>query len=165
MEIRTAFRGTVRSKSLALVFMVLTAPILAAGAIASSGQVRDARAATIVQLTYTKWFSPSFPTMTGFVGGDIVGSFGGTVLEANPIAGGRVTQLKAVYEVIANDPSQSFTALVEGQQNNETSSAVLNGVVTSGFLTGERVHAEYNVLTSCPGNPSGPCFQGTIRVG
>ena len=30
--------------------------------------------------------------------------------------------------------------------------------------TGEPVHAEYRVLASCAGSPSGPCFTGTIRV-
>ena len=164
MELRTAFRGTTVSKSVALVITLLTGLMLAAGAIAASGQVKDAKAATVVDLTYTKWFSPSFPTMTGVVGGDIVGTFGGTVLEANPIAGGQIIRLKAIYEVIANDPSQSFTALVEGKQNNRTRSAVLDGVITSGFLTGERVHAKYQVLSSCLGNPGGPCFQGTIDV-
>jgi hypothetical protein len=164
MELRKTLGGAAISKSVALVLTILTALILGAGALASSGQVKDARAADAVELTYTKWFSPRFPTMTGVVGGDIVGRFGGTVLDRDLIADGQIGKLTAVYEVIADDPSQSFTALVHGTQNNETHTAVLNGVVTSGWLTGEPVHAEYSVI-SCTQAPNHVCFQGTIRVG
>jgi len=164
MELRKTLGGAAISKSVALVLTILTALILGAGALASSGQVKDARAADAVELTYTKWFSPRFPTMTGVVGGDIVGHFGGTVLDRDLIADGQIGKLTAVYEVIADDPSQSFTALVQGTQNNETHTAVLNGVVTSGWLTGEQVHAEYSVI-SCTQAPNHVCFQGTIRVG
>jgi hypothetical protein len=164
MELRKTLGGVAISKSVALVLTILTALILGAGALASSGQVKDARAADAVELTYTKWFSPRFPTMTGVVGGDIVGQFGGTVLDRDLIADGQIGKLTAIYEVIADDPSQSFTALVHGTQNNETHTAVLNGVVTSGWLTGEQVHAEYSVI-SCTQAPNHVCFQGTIRVG
>ena len=163
MEVRKAFRRAAFSKGVAFVITVLTAFILGAGTLAASGQVKDARAAEAVQLTYTKWFSPHFPTMTGVVGGDIVGTFGGEVLSRTLIANGQIGQLEARYEVIAVDSSESFTALVQGKQNNETHTAVLNGVVISGFLTGERVHAEYRVI-SCTQAPNHVCFQGTIRV-
>ena len=163
MEIRTAFRGPAISKRVALLLTVMTALVLAAGAIAASGGVKAARAATIVELTYTKWFSPSFPTMTGVVGGDIVGTFGGSVLALSAIPGSPIVQLEARYEIFATDPSQSFTALVEGNQNNQTHSAVLNGAITSGYLVGERVHAEYDVI-SCTQAPRGVCFQGTIDL-
>jgi hypothetical protein len=164
MEARKTFPGAAVSKSVALVLMVLTALILGAGALAASGQVKDARAADVVELTDTKWFSPHFPTMTGVVGGDIVGQFGGTVLDRDLLADGQIGKLTAIYEVIADVPSLSFTALVQGTQNNETHTAVLNGVVTSGWLAGEQVHAEYAVI-SCPQAPNHVCFQGTIRVG
>jgi hypothetical protein len=164
MELRKTLGGVAISKSVALVLTILTALILGAVALASSGQVKDARAADAVELTYTKWFSPRFPTMTGVVGGDIVGQFGGTVLDRDLIADGQIGKLTAIYEVIADDPSQSFTALVHGTQNNETHTAVLNGVVTSGWLAGEQVHAEYTVI-SCTQAPNHVCFQGTIRVG
>src|SRR5207253_6627022 len=75
MEVKKAFRGAAFSKGVAFVITVLTAFLLGAGTLAASGQVKDARAAEAVQLTYTKWFSPHFPTMTGVVGGDIVGTF------------------------------------------------------------------------------------------
>jgi hypothetical protein len=102
--------------------------------------------------------------MTGVVGGDIVGTFGGSVV-STPIPATPIVRLQAIYVITAtNDASDSFTANVEGKLNTQTGSAVLNGVVTSGFLTGERVHSEFHVLSSCPLNLSGPCFQGTIRV-
>ena len=34
-----------------------------------------------LELTYTKWIAPGFPNMVGVVGGDIVGKFGGAILE------------------------------------------------------------------------------------
>jgi hypothetical protein len=164
MEVAKAFSKAAFSKSVVVVITVLMAVILGAGALVSSGQVKDARAADAVELTYTKWFSPRFPTMTGVVGGDIAGSFGGTVLDRDLLADGQIGKLTAIYEVIAADPSRSFTALVQGTQNNETHTAVLNGVVTSGWLTGEQVHAEYTVI-SCTQAANHVCFQGTIRVG
>jgi hypothetical protein len=164
MHARKTFGRTAFSKSVAVVLTVLATLILGLGALASSGQLKDARAADVVELTYTKWFSPHFPTMTGVVGGDIVGQFGGTVLDRDLIADGQIGKLTAIYEVIADDPSGSFTALVDGTQNNETHTAVLNGVVTSGWLTGEQVHAEYMVI-SCAQAPNHVCFHGTIRVG
>jgi hypothetical protein len=145
-------------------FLGLIVTLFMAGGIATADQAKDVRAADDVQLTYTKWFSPGFPTMVGVVGGDIVGSFGGAVLERTPVGDGTV-KLRARYEVIGNDPSQSFTALVEGLQDNRThpATAVLNGVVTAGWLAGEPVHAEYTVIT-CTQAPNHVCFTGTIRV-
>lgn len=160
MEDRTAFRGTALLKSLAVALTVLTALMLAVGAIAASGQVKQAKAADVVELTYTVWFSPA---MTGIVGGDIAGTFGGGVV-SSPMPDSPLVHLKAVYVITANDPAQSFTALVEGNLNKVTKSAVLNGVVTAGRLTGERVHSEFQVLSTCPAHPRGPCFQGTMRV-
>jgi hypothetical protein len=138
--------------------------VLAAG-LASASQVKAVRADDGLQLTYSKWFSPSFPTMTGIVGGDIEGTFGGHVISATPSADGRFLLLDAEYKIIAGD--QSFTAHVTGKQNFATGKAVLHGVVTSGWLTGERVLAKFQAYAGqCPGVPQSgsPCFQGTIRV-
>jgi hypothetical protein len=146
----------------------LLASILAitlAGGIASASQVKAVSADDSLNLTYSKWFSPSFPTMTGIVGGDIKGTFGGHVISATPSADGHFILLKAEYIVIAGE--QSFTAHVEGKQNIETGKAVLHGVVTLGWLTGESVLAKFQAYSSsCPGVPqsTAPCFQGTIRV-
>jgi hypothetical protein len=144
-------------------FLALILAIVLAAGLASASQVRAVKADDSLNLTYSKWFSPSFPTMTGIVGGDIEGTFGGHVISATPSGGFLV--LKAEYIVMAGE--QSFTAHVEGKQNLTTGKAVLHGVVTSGWLTGELVLAKFQAYnSSCPGVPqsTAPCFQGTIRV-
>jgi hypothetical protein len=156
------FRTGAFSKCLAVAVTALAALTLGAGAGAGSGHVKDVKAAEAVVLTYTVWFSPN---MTGVFGGDFAGTFGGAVLSRAPIVGTPIVHLSARYELNANDPSKSFTAIVEGNRNLVTNSAVLNGTVTSGWLAGEQAHSRFDVISSCPGKPSGPCFQGTLRVG
>ena len=117
-----------------------------------------------LELTYTKWFAPGFPNMVGVVGGDIVGKFGGAVYEkTGPDANGLV-HLTAIYIVIAPDPAQSFTAHVEGIEDLNTQTAVLDGRVVDGWLRHAHVHAEFNIDQPCAQAPSGTCFQGTISV-
>lgn len=156
-----AIRGSASSKCVALAFTALAALILGAGAEAALGHVMAVKAAQQVELTYTVWFSPH---MTGVFGGDFAGTFGGAVLSRTPIPGTPIVHLSARYELNANDPSQSFTAIVEGNRNLVTNSAVLNGTVTAGWLAGEQAHSQFDVIGSCPGKPSGPCFEGTLRV-
>jgi hypothetical protein len=71
--------------------------------------------------------------------------------------------LEARYEIIANKPSHSFTALIAGSLDKATGLAVLDGTVTAGWLTGKAVHVEFRVIT-CTQAPDHTCFQGTIRV-
>jgi hypothetical protein len=140
--------------------------VLAAGLTAASAQTQNRKGhgeRAGLELTYTKWFAPGFPDMVGVVGGDIVGKFGGAVIQRTPDATGRFVQLTAVYIVIADDPSKSFTAHVEGVQDNQTRTAVLDGRVVDGYLKRAHVHAEFAVI-SCSQAPSGTCFQGTISV-
>jgi hypothetical protein len=68
-----------------------------------------------------------------------------------------------VYIVVAPDPSRSLTIHVEGVQDNQSGTAVLDGRVVDGQLTGARAHAEYRVI-SCTQSPGGTCFQGTISI-
>lgn len=140
--------------------------VLAASITAASAQTQDRRGhgeRAGLELTYTKWFAPSFPHMVGVVGGDIVGKFGGAVLNnPTPDAAGR-TQLTAIYILRADDPSRSLTIRVEGVQ--ESGTAVLEGRVVDGWLKGARARAEFEVLGSgCGQSPPGPCFQGTISI-
>jgi hypothetical protein len=58
----------------------------------------------------------------------------------------------------------SFTAIIQGTQNNQTRSAVLNGAVTEGWLAGAQVHVDFDVVTPCEFGSSNTCFRGTIRV-
>lgn len=161
MEFRSAFRSTASPKSAALVITVLMALLLAAGAIVASGQVRNARAADAVELTYTKWFFPHFPTSVGVVAGDFTGTMAGEVLSRRVLAGGQIVLFTARYDVAAG--TNSFSATIEGQQNNEIHTGVVNGEVTEGAMTGARIHETYDVI-SCTQAPSGLCFQGSIRI-
>ena len=154
-------RSSPFSKSVAVAVTALAALTLAAGAGAGPGHPKDVKAAEVVELTYTVWFSPH---MTGVFGGDFAGTFGGAVLSSTPIAGTPIVHLSARYELKANDPSKSFIAIVEGNRNRVTNDAVLNGIVTSGWLAGEQALSQFDVIGGCPGKPTGPCFQGTLRV-
>ena len=101
--------------------------------------------------------------MVGVGGGDIVGQFGGAVLKATPDATGRFVRLTAIYIVVAPDPSRSLTIHVDGVQDNQSGTAVLDGRVVDGSLVGARAHAEYKVI-SCTQSPDHTCFQGTISI-
>jgi hypothetical protein len=140
--------------------------LLATGITAASAQTEDRRGhgeRAGLELTYTKWFAPGFPNMVGVVGGDIVGPFGGAVLDARPDDTGRFFLLKAIYIVVAPDPSRSLTIRVKGAQDIQARTAVLDGRVVDGPLTGARAHAEFKVI-SCTQAPNGECFQGTISI-
>ena len=114
-----------------------------------------------LELTYTKWIAPGFPNMAGVVGGDIVGKFGGAILERTVT--GSIVHLDAIYIVAAPDPAKSFTARVEGTEDLSTLKAVLDGRVVDGYLKRAHVHVQFDVIT-CTQAPSGTCFQGTISV-
>jgi hypothetical protein len=151
------------SKRLAGLIAVLA---LATGITAASAQTQNRRGhdkRASLELTYTKWFQPSFPNMVGVVGGDIVGQFGGAVLKAAPDSTGRFVHLTAIYIIIAPDPSRSLTLHVDGVQDNQTGTAVLDGRVIDGPLSGAHAHAQYKVI-SCTQAPGGTCFQGTISI-
>jgi hypothetical protein len=117
-----------------------------------------------LSLTYTKWFAPGFPNMVGTVGGDIDGQFGGAVLRAAPDPTGRFIHLSAIYIVVAPDPSRSLTMRVDGVQDNQSGTAILDGRVVDGYLSGAHVHAEYKVISTCAQASGDVCFQGTITV-
>ena len=97
-----------------VVALILAIAVVAGSATVSQAHSRDRHGGKPagLELTYKKWTSP-FPNFVGVVGGDIVGKFGGAVYTATPDATGRV-EISAIYIVIATDPSQSFTAHVQG---------------------------------------------------
>ena len=144
-----------------LILAAAVAASFAAASQARSGSTHHKTTPPGVELTYTKWFAPGFPNMVGTVGGDIVGKFGGAVLQLTPDA--TFVRIKAVYIVIADDPAKSFTAHVEGVQDFQTGTAVLDGRVVDGYLKRAHVHAEYAVI-DCSQGAGGRCFQGTISV-
>ena len=122
--------------------------------ISSATQTQSARATAPVEVTFTKWIT-TFPDMAGVTG---------EVLSRNAFDNGVVVQLEARYEVLDPSGTHSFTALIRGTQNNETGTAVLNGVVTDGWLIGAQVHATFRVITPCAFGTRNVCFQGAIRV-
>jgi len=126
----------------------------------------NSSAAAPVEVTFIKWFT-TFPAMTGNTSFG-AGTFAGTILERTAFDNGVMVQLRALYRVTDPSGSHSFAALIEGTQNLETLTAVLNGVVTEGWMVGARVHVTFQRITPCalaigPSVP-GVCFQGTIRV-
>ena len=65
-------------------FLALMLAVAVTGGFAVASQARTAggaRRQVGVELTYTKWFAHGFPNMAGEFSGDIVGRFGGAVLE------------------------------------------------------------------------------------
>ena len=138
----------------------LTGPSTAATAIQTQN---SKNAAPLVEVTFTKWVTV-FPSMAGFTGGDVVGTYAGEVLSRTPFDNGVIVQLEARYQVIDPSGLHSFTALIQGTQNNEIGNAVLNGVITEGWLVGAQVHVTFQVITPCEFGERNVCFQGTIRV-
>jgi hypothetical protein len=116
-----------------------------------------------VEVTFTKWIT-TFPGMVGVTGGDVPGTFVGEVLRRTPFDNGVIVELEARYQVVDPTGLRSFTALIEGNQNNSTASAVLNGVITEGWMAGAQVHVTFDVITPCDFGTRNVCFQGTIRV-
>jgi len=148
------------------IFGLIAVLVVAASIAAASAQTETLRGhhdkgPADLELTYTKWIAPGFPNLVGVVGGDIVGKFGGAVYERT--VNGNLVHLDAIYIVVAPDPSESFTAHVEGTEDLSTLTAVLDGRVVDGFLKHAHVHVAFDVIT-CTQAPSGTCFQGTISV-
>ena len=129
----------------------------------TGAQVQSSSGANI-EVTFTKWIDPSFPQFKGVAGGDVPGDFAATVLQRTPFDNGNITDLRARYEVIADNAARSFVAEIEGKQNTEIRSAVLNGSVVEGWLTGARVHVTFDVIEPCPQFNKPRCFTGIIRV-
>ncbi|MBV9170823.1 MAG: hypothetical protein JOZ81_12135 [Chloroflexi bacterium] len=140
-------------------FLVVGMVVVLLGTLAGPAQARDER------VTFTKWFSPGFPNMLGFVDDEPVGSFNGQVLDLVPTPDNRFILLEAQYNVTSGNPSRSFSAVIAGEQSVQSGKAVLTGSVVSGPRTGEPVNVQFTQRTDCPGAPKGVCFQGTIRIG
>jgi hypothetical protein len=132
-------------------------------AAAAGTQTQANSGAANVEVTFTKWV-PAFPTLAGVTGGDVPGTFAGTVLSRDPFDNGNIVQLEARYEVIGQDAAHSFVAHIEGKQNNQTQEAVFNGTIIGGWLLGARVHVTYDVIRPCPAFGQSVCFTGVIRV-
>jgi hypothetical protein len=129
----------------------------------TGAQVQSGSGANI-EVTFTKWIDPAFPQFKGVAGGDVPGDFAATVLQRTPFDNGNIIDLRARYEVIADNAARSFVAEIEGKQNSQTLHAVLNGSVVEGWLTGARVHVTFDVIEPCPQFNKPRCFTGILRV-
>jgi hypothetical protein len=123
-------------------------------------------AGPVTEFTFIKWFTTA-PTMTGNTSLG-AGTFAGTITKRIVFDNGVIVQLGAIYRVTDPSGDHSFTAAIEGMENLQTASAVLNGVVTEGWRVGAQVHVTFDVIWPCA-LATGPsavatCFQGTIRL-
>jgi len=114
-----------------------------------------------VEVTFTKWIT-TYPGMAGFTGGDVVGSYAGEILSRTPFDNGVVVQLEARYEVTDPGGLRSFKTTIQGKSANGT--AVLNGVVTEGWMLGAQTHVTFETITPCEFGTRNVCFRGTIRI-
>jgi hypothetical protein len=128
--------------------------------------VDHSAAGPVTEFTFIKWFTTA-PTMTGNTSLG-AGTFAGTITKRIVFDNSIIVQLGAIYQVTDPSGDHSFTAVIEGMENLQTASAVLNGVVTEGWRVGAQVHVTFDVIRPCvlATGPSavGTCFQGTIRV-
>ena len=139
-------------------------PTAPSGVKGVTGAQAQATTGANIEVTFTKWIDPSFPQFKGVAGGDVPGDFAATVLERTPFDNGNIVDLRAKYEVIADNPARSFVAEIEGKQNTQIGRAVLNGSVVDGWLTGARVHVTFDVIEPCPQFNKPRCFTGILRV-
>src|SRR3954447_4029578 len=123
-------------------------------------------AGAVTEFTFIKWFTTA-PTMTGNTSFG-AGTFAGTITKRIVFDNSVIVQLGAIYQVTDPSGDHSFTAVIEGMENLQTASAVLNGIVTAGWRVGAQVHVTFEIIRPCAlaiGPSSiGVCFQGTIRV-
>ncbi|MFL5734253.1 MAG: hypothetical protein ACJ78Q_13790 [Chloroflexia bacterium] len=128
--------------------------------------VNPSAAGPVTEFTFIKWFTTA-PTMTGNTSFG-AGTFAGTITKRIVFDNSVIVQLGAIYQVTDPSGDHSFTAVIEGVENLQTASAVLNGVVTSGWRAGAQVHVTFDIIRPCAlaTGPSavGTCFQGTIRI-
>ena len=127
-----------------------------------SSDINVSQQTGVTEFTFEKWFT-AYPMMTGNTSlGD--GTFAGQILSRVPFDNGVIVKLEALYQLTDPSGSQSFTARIEGTENLETLSAVLNGVITDGWRAGSQVHVTFDVIAPCPIHNRATCFRGTIRV-
>jgi hypothetical protein len=114
-----------------------------------------------VEITFTKWITTS-PHMTGFTNDGAIGTYAGEVLSRTPFDNLVIVELKARYEVIDPNGLHSFKTVIEGKSTK--GKAVLNGVITEGWMLGARTHVTFDTITPCQFGTRNVCFSGTIRV-
>ena len=124
------------------------------------------------QVIFTKWVTspgvaPVLFNMAGVVSGDVGGGqYVGEVLDLTSTEA--TTTIKALYHL--NGSAHQLTAELTVVQDNKAGTAVLQGVVTDGWMKGAKVRGAYQVIAPCgilnaQNGPFGDiCFQGTLRI-
>jgi hypothetical protein len=130
---------------------------------ASGADEQDHR---IAENTFTKWIT-AYPNMAGVVGGDVGrGTYAGEILSfvpgtpSSPGVPGTPTFIEAFYHF--NGRIQSFTAHVYITQFDLK--AVIIGIVTDGWQTGNIVEGEYTQIRCAHDNITTDCFRGTLDI-
>ncbi len=132
-------------------------------------RVRGTPPPPLGRITFTKWVT-AFPNqpglianMAGVVGGDVgTGTYAGEVFKMSTDAATGVTEIVAFYHI--NGPTHSFTALVHVLQaaGGTGSKAVIEGVVTDGWLKGHAVEGEFTQIAI--DHDGGTGYQGTLAI-
>lgn len=132
-------------------------------------RVRGTPPPPLGRATFTKWVTafPNQPgliaSMAGVVGGDVgTGSYAGEVLKMSTDAATGVTEIVAFYHFTG--PQHSLTALVYVLQTGTAtgSKAVIDGVVTDGWLKGHAVEGEFTQIAI--DHDGGTGYQGTLDI-
>jgi hypothetical protein len=143
------------------IYATLAAAALAVSLLAPTSARADDSAP--VHLTFEKTLAGPGPApylfhFTGSFSGDFSGQLWvGQLVREFVDEQHQIVHVVADYVFTADDGIHSFTARVEGHANFHTSEAVLNGVVTAGWLEGAQVQDEFDIL-------GGGHFQGTFRI-
>ncbi len=152
---------TKKAMKIHLTCSILALPLAAALLFpASSALIADEAP---IRLTFEKTLvgpgpAPYLFHFTGSFGGDFSGQlYVGQLVREFVDPQHQIVHVVADYFFMADDGVHSFTARVEGHANLHTGEAVLNGVVTAGWLEGAQVQDQFDIL-------GGGHFQGTFRI-
>jgi len=145
----------IRTRALALVAAVVLLALSLGSGVASADGGRHGDA----ESTFTKYVS-AYPIMAGTVGGDAgSGTFAGEILKYTVASATAPKVIEALYHF--NGSRHAFSALVHVEQTGLK--AVISGVVTDGWLKGNRVDGHYTQI-ACSQAPNGICFQGALDI-
>jgi hypothetical protein len=165
-----------RNRSIGLI-VVLVVLVAGFAILASSLGWLTASAANNANAAFTKWVTtagtaPVVFNMAGVVSGDVGGGkYAGEVLSltstSTPTTPG-ITKIEALYHM--NGGTHQFTADLHITQDDKKGTAVIEGIITDGWLKGAKVQGEYTVIAPCgiinaqQGAFGDACFQGTLHI-
>jgi hypothetical protein len=104
------------------------------------------------------------PPLEGVTGGDVPGTFEGSVIQVVPQTlsnAETIKRIEARYTILGKNPRHSFSMLIHGKQSSSLH-GVRSGIITDGWHSGAEVQVEFD--GSPCGKGSGVCFDGTIRI-